>query len=118
MNKTRNVVFPRKILMEIKSKYFQSNIETMDKQILTYLNQLEPPIDIDLPGKNAQWLCPLKNPETCRCTQAFYSKYYSDTNERILILGINPGRFGSGTTGRSMILFLLLSREIEISIVV
>ncbi len=29
----------------------------------------------------------------------FYSKYYSSPSERILILGINPGRFGSGLTG-------------------
>ncbi|CAF0840172.1 unnamed protein product [Adineta steineri] len=85
--------------MEIKSKYFQSNTETMNKRILTYLNQLEPPIDIELPKTNIQWLYPYKNPETQRCVEAFYSKYYSDTHERILILGINPGRFGSGTTG-------------------
>ncbi|CAF0750539.1 unnamed protein product [Rotaria sordida] len=85
--------------MEIKSKYFQSNMKTMDECILSYLNQLEPPIDIELPGKNIQWLYPLKNPETCRCVKDFYSKYYSDTNERILVLGINPGRFGSGITG-------------------
>ncbi|CAF0783165.1 unnamed protein product [Rotaria sp. Silwood1] len=85
--------------MEIKSKYFQSNMETMNKRILTYLHQLEPPIDIKLPGKNTQWLYPLKNLETCRCMEEFFSKYYSDTNERILVLGINPGRFGSGITG-------------------
>lgn len=30
---------------------------------------------------------------------AFYSKFYSDTRERHLILGINPGRFGAGVTG-------------------
>ncbi|MFI5136454.1 MAG: DUF4918 domain-containing protein, partial [Sphingobacteriales bacterium] len=29
----------------------------------------------------------------------FYQKYYSDNNQRILILGINPGRFGAGLTG-------------------
>ncbi|CAF2989637.1 unnamed protein product [Rotaria socialis] len=71
----------------------------MNKRILTYLNELEPPIDIQLPGKNVQWLHPHKNPETCRCTEEFYSKYYSDRTERILVLGINPGRFGSGITG-------------------
>jgi len=31
----------------------------------------------------------------------FYSKYYSDNHPRHLILGINPGRFGSGMTGVS-----------------
>jgi hypothetical protein len=29
----------------------------------------------------------------------FYMKYYSDNHPRHLILGINPGRFGSGATG-------------------
>jgi len=31
----------------------------------------------------------------------FYNKYYSDNHPRHLILGINPGRFGSGMTGVS-----------------
>lgn len=34
------------------------------------------------------------------CRQ-FYEKYYHDTQPRTLMLGINPGRFGSGTTGIS-----------------
>lgn len=29
----------------------------------------------------------------------FYGKYYNDDNGRILIVGINPGRFGAGITG-------------------
>ena len=32
------------------------------------------------------------------CT-SFYNKYYNDNNERHLLLGINPGRFGGGVTG-------------------
>jgi hypothetical protein len=32
-------------------------------------------------------------------SSAFYKKYYDDTNKRRLIMGINPGRLGSGTTG-------------------
>ena len=32
-------------------------------------------------------------------SSAFYTKYYSDNKTRHLILGINPGRFGSGVTG-------------------
>lgn len=34
--------------------------------------------------------------QACR---AFYHKYYNDTNQRHLMLGINPGRFGGGVTG-------------------
>jgi hypothetical protein len=32
-------------------------------------------------------------------SSAFYKKYYDDCQTRHLILGINPGRFGSGVTG-------------------
>lgn len=32
-------------------------------------------------------------------TETFYKKFYNDNNIRKLILGINPGRFGAGTTG-------------------
>lgn len=34
--------------------------------------------------------------EICK---VFYQKYYNDNNKRHLILGINPGRLGGGTTG-------------------
>lgn len=34
-----------------------------------------------------------------KTSAAFYSKYYNDTNQRHLILGINPGRLGAGLTG-------------------
>ena len=29
----------------------------------------------------------------------FYKKYYNDRNNRVMIIGINPGRFGGGVTG-------------------
>lgn len=31
--------------------------------------------------------------------EQFYRRFYNDNNKRILILGINPGRLGSGVTG-------------------
>ena len=31
--------------------------------------------------------------------EAFFYKFYSDSNPRRMIFGINPGRFGAGTTG-------------------
>lgn len=33
--------------------------------------------------------------------EQFYTKFYSDNNPRVFILGINPGRFGAGVTGLS-----------------
>ena len=39
------------------------------------------------------------SPEVWQVINSFYHKYYSDNNNRGLILGINPGRFGAGATG-------------------
>ena len=42
---------------------------------------------------------PYNEPQIRGYVRAFLEKYYSDNRERTLILGINPGRFGSGITG-------------------
>lgn len=41
----------------------------------------------------------LENPETMPIMEAFYHKYYNDTNRRKFIVGINPSRHGAGVTG-------------------
>lgn len=41
----------------------------------------------------------LDNPETMGAMRAFYQRYYSDTNPRRFIVGINPSRHGAGVTG-------------------
>jgi len=38
-------------------------------------------------------------PKGIKILEQFYQKYYSDTNKRKLVLGINPGRLGAGATG-------------------
>jgi hypothetical protein len=40
-----------------------------------------------------------EEPEALRISSEFYQKYYNDDNQRHIILGINPGRFGGGLTG-------------------
>ena len=44
-------------------------------------------------------LYPFNNPDTWAVMTAFFKKYFSDPNQRIIIFGINPGRFGGGITG-------------------
>ncbi len=39
------------------------------------------------------------NPEVIPIAGQFYNKFYNDSEPRNLILGINPGRLGSGATG-------------------
>jgi hypothetical protein len=41
----------------------------------------------------------LDNPETMVVMQEFYRKFYSDSNPRKFIIGINPSRHGAGVTG-------------------
>lgn len=41
----------------------------------------------------------LENPETMPAMEAFYRKYYNDSNQRKFIVGINPSRHGAGVTG-------------------
>lgn len=40
-----------------------------------------------------------ESPDAVKASSRFYRQFYSDTNERLLFLGINPGRFGAGLTG-------------------
>lgn len=42
---------------------------------------------------------PYQDKEALRAATAFYEKFYGDTNPRVFIFGINPGRFGGGVTG-------------------
>lgn len=44
-------------------------------------------------------LNPYKDGESSSYGVQFYKKFYSDQNERTIILGINPGRHGGGVTG-------------------
>ncbi|MBS1782465.1 MAG: SMUG2 DNA glycosylase family protein [Bacteroidetes bacterium] len=41
----------------------------------------------------------VENPETAKVMAAFYHKYYSDSQQRKFIIGINPSRHGAGVTG-------------------
>jgi hypothetical protein len=59
--------------------------------------------DLDFTGSLPEGISvmnPFKNnPEVFSAVSQFYRKFYSDNRTRHLILGINPGRFGAGTTG-------------------
>ena len=50
-------------------------------------------------NKKIEVLDPYKNPEVKEIYNSFYSKYFNDNNIRIILFGINPGRFGGGITG-------------------
>ena len=69
---------------------------TFADRILTFYKNLS--IDEPLPD-SIEVMNPYRNPEVMDVCRTFYHKYYNDNKGRIMILGINPGRFGAGVTG-------------------
>lgn len=65
------------------------------ESIINFYQSLEPP---RLP-KGIDILFPQKSEEVMKVVKTFFYKFYNDTHPRRLIFGINPGRFGAGTTG-------------------
>lgn len=55
-------------------------------------------IDTKLP-ESIEVMNPHKDENARIYTKKFLDKYFSDRNERVLMFGINPGRFGAGITG-------------------
>lgn len=49
--------------------------------------------------KGVEPIYPFDNIQTKAMMQTFFDKYYNDTNPRTYLIGINPGRLGSGITG-------------------
>lgn len=69
---------------------------TVADRIISFNQSLN--IDVALPV-GAKVLFPFSDKNVIKATRSFYQKYYADYNERIILLGINPGRFGAGVTG-------------------
>lgn len=44
-------------------------------------------------------LNPYENPEVKDIVKAFFTRFFNDRQDRVVLLGINPGRFGAGITG-------------------
>ncbi|MFK5856703.1 MAG: DUF4918 family protein, partial [Bacteroidota bacterium] len=71
-------------------------VMTFSDRVMKYYGGLE--ISGKLPSE-VSVLNPYKNNAVIDICEKFYNKYYNDSNGRILIVGINPGRFGAGITG-------------------
>ncbi len=59
---------------------------------------LDLPAELDLP-EDVGLMNPYRTQEVRRIVNEFFRRYYSDTEPRIPLVGINPGRFGAGITG-------------------
>ena len=71
---------------------------TFADKAIAYYNHLSAPTTLP-PGVDV--INPYQQPDVVRIVQEFYTKFFLDTNPRVFMLGINPGRFGAGVTGIS-----------------
>jgi hypothetical protein len=71
-------------------------MKTWDQHLIEFYSNLNPPEKLP---NDIQWLYPQKDAEVMKIVGQFLSKYYHDSEERTMFLGINPGRFGAGVTG-------------------
>jgi len=69
---------------------------TLADQILSFRKNLK--LNVKLP-KGVQVMNPYQDKISLSFCKKFYKKFYDDENQRTMILGINPGRFGGGVTG-------------------
>ena len=76
----------------------------LSRQIMDFITTFDWPLQraqgrpVRLPA-GVKVLEPWKDQDALEACAAFYKRYYSDPYSRVLILGINPGRFGGGQTG-------------------
>jgi hypothetical protein len=70
--------------------------KTFADQVIAFHLKLQP--DVVLP-EGVDWINPFEQQATISSFSKFFNKYYGDTNKRIFLFGINPGRFGAGITG-------------------
>lgn len=69
---------------------------TFGAQVVEFYRALRPP---RLAGPGVELLFPFRDPLVRQNIETFYSKYFGDYAPRTFVIGINPGRFGGGTTG-------------------
>jgi hypothetical protein len=64
--------------------------------ILSFYKSLKP--DFPLPD-GVEIMNPFDDETATEVSARFYEHYYDDANPRVILFGINPGRFGAGVTG-------------------
>lgn len=71
-------------------------MSTLAHRLTKLFLSLQPPSNLP---KGVESLYPFSNPQVKKLVRQFFNTFYSDPSPRLLILGINPGRFGAGITG-------------------
>lgn len=69
---------------------------TFSDRVVRFFDSLQTPKDLPL---DVEVVYPYRHTDVRQAMENFYYTYFNDTNQRLFVLGINPGRFGSGMTG-------------------
>jgi len=71
-------------------------MDTFSARAVSFYKDLTAPSDLP---EGVEALEPHRDREVMKYTETFLKKFFSDNKKRVLVLGINPGRFGSNMTG-------------------
>ena len=82
--------------MNLNRPEISPNLKSFADKVLAFYKKIS--IAEKLP-KGVEVLNPYQDKQTFEFCRQFYKMFYDDLNERYVILGINPGRFGGGLTG-------------------
>lgn len=69
---------------------------TFAERALGFFNRLQIPENLP---QDVEVVYPYGHTDVSCVMDEFYHKYFDDNTQRVFVLGINPGRFGSGMTG-------------------
>jgi hypothetical protein len=69
---------------------------TWAQHLYSFYSLLQPPKDLP---NGIEWLYPQQKTDVLEIVKRFLNKFYNDDQPRVILMGINPGRFGAGVTG-------------------
>ena len=68
----------------------------LSERIIEFYKSLKIPNDIP---DGIEAMDPYQDERVMQLVERFYGKFFNDSRERVMLVGINPGRFGGGITG-------------------
>ncbi|MER3465473.1 MAG: hypothetical protein C4329_14765 [Chitinophagaceae bacterium] len=71
-------------------------MKTWTEHLIYFYKNLTPPKRLP---NDILWLYPQQDKTVLQVAERFCYRFFNDTRQRKLMLGINPGRFGAGVTG-------------------
>ena len=90
-------VYSQKILFFNPCRIFTKYcMNTWAEFLFRFYTNLNPPENLP---DDVRWLYPQGRQDVLTILKVFLQKYYADDRKRVLLLGINPGRYGAGITG-------------------